>query len=119
MYYMSDKDYCDYDTCVALYELGLSFEYATQKFDRNILSNRYEEIPRPLIYETQKWLREEKNLAVYPFLLNNGNWVSMCRDLRYGFNIDIATPQFDLYEDSLLNGIKEVVKYMVAGKYEE
>ena len=51
---LTEKDYCDYDTCVALYELGLSFEDASQRFERNILTNRYEEVPRPLLYEAQK-----------------------------------------------------------------
>ena len=61
---LTEKDYCDYDTCVALNELGLSFEDASQGFERNILTNRYEEVPRPLLYEAQKWLREEKHLHI-------------------------------------------------------
>ena len=57
---LTNNDYCDYDTCVALYELGFSLEDASQTFERNILTNRYEEVPRPMLYEAQKWLRDKK-----------------------------------------------------------
>ena len=61
---LTEKDYCDYDTCVALQELGLSFEDASQRFERNILTYRYEEVPRPLLYEAQKWLRRNKKIYI-------------------------------------------------------
>ena len=143
---MDNKDYCDYNTSVYLNELGyntlyptrayagkggvwvLSFTYDPEHYYKEgemiSLSDMYgvprdgNEVIAASFYDAQKWLRRTKKLALYPFLLENGKWVCMCKDLRYGFNIDIESPQFDEYEDSLLNGIKEVVKYIKEGKYE-
>lgn len=55
---LTEKDYCDYDTCVALKELG--YNDVTQFF-----FNKDEvRIPRIPLYEAQKWLREEKEVYV-------------------------------------------------------
>ena len=51
---LTEKDYCDYDTYVALEELGYPEVMAFNK---------------PfLLYEAQKWLREEKNIIVEVFV---------------------------------------------------
>ena len=49
---LENKDYCDYDTSIALYELG---------YDCQVIHLIAEKIT---LYEAQKWLREEKGLFV-------------------------------------------------------
>ena len=56
---LTEKDYCDYDTYVALEELGYPEVMAFNK---------------PfLLYEAQKWLREEKNIIVEVFVDDDSN----------------------------------------------
>ena len=109
---LTEKDYCDYDTCVALYELGLTFEDASLSFERNILTNRYEEIPRPSLYEAQKWLREEKKIFVtVGFLMTgDGDWEYEVQNYR-GLH-KLSTNMYNTYEEALLEGIKEAIKIL-------
>ena len=114
---LTNKDYCDYDTCVALYELGLSFDDASQTFERNILTNRYEEIPKSLLYEAQKWLREEKKIEI---VILGDNYIGG------PYHVDIYAESgpiyldrgnaHSFYESALLEGIKEVIKILKEGK---
>ena len=53
---LTEKDYCDYDTCVALKELGYP-EHEILSYDFNLL-----------LYEAQKFLREEKGVIVEVFV---------------------------------------------------
>ena len=90
---LTEKDYCDYDTCVALKELGydqpsIAFYpcqdiivdcvdsngelYEAEYYKGNLalyssLNNKNHDINKvqaPLLYEAQKWLRENHNLHV-------------------------------------------------------
>ena len=90
---LTEKDYCDYDTCVALKELGfneptlayyLGFlsskpllylvidkdcmpEDGVNVFDLLSNSNKYKDsknIDAPTLWEAQKWLREEKDVLI-------------------------------------------------------
>ena len=90
---LTEKDFCDYDTCVALKELGYSeptlayyYGFLSSKpllylvidkdcmpedgvnvFDLLSNSNKYKDsknIDAPTLYEAQKWLREEKKIVV-------------------------------------------------------
>ena len=90
---LTEKDYCDYDTCVALKELGfneptlayyLGFlsskpllylvidkdcmpEDGVNVFDLLSNSNKYKDsknIDAPTLWEAQKWLREKHNLHI-------------------------------------------------------
>lgn len=112
---LTEKDYCYYDTCVALYELGLTFEDASQRFERNILTNRYEEIPRPLLYETQKWLREEKDVIIvvcpYTYDIINKTHTWTC-EIWFGDNLEYEIHNFKSYEKALSKGIKEAIKIL-------
>ena len=55
---LTDKDYCDYDTCVALEELG----YPRYCYDNG---GELDKILRMVtLYNAQKWLREDKNLHI-------------------------------------------------------
>ena len=55
---LTEKDYCDYDTCVALEELG----YPRYCYDNG---GELDKILRMVtLYNAQKWLREDKNLHI-------------------------------------------------------
>ena len=122
---LTEKDYCDYDTCVALNELGLSFEDASQRFERNILTNRYEEVPRPLLYEAQKWLREEKGFdrVIKPvdkcttFIGGERYFSMLYRNQERVSSLDV--PCTITFEESLLARIKEAVKLLKEEKQYE
>lgn len=116
---ITEKDYCDYDTCVALNELGLSFENANQRFERNILTNRYEEVPRPLLYEAQQWLMT-KGIHIAPRIYlyhdinfdDNTSWeCTIYIDFAAIYTIGKSLS----YQDALLLGIKEAIKFMKDG----
>ena len=91
---LTEKDYCDYDTCVALKELEFNEptlayyhgflsskpllylvidedcmpEDGVNVFDLLSNSNKYKDsknIDAPTLWEAQKWLREEKGIFVY------------------------------------------------------
>ena len=108
---LTEKDYCDYDTCVALKELG----YPTKM----TFVNEFGSIEIPInsgliqLYEAQKWLRNTHNLHIstkpYP---NEGG-------LMWMFEIRRFTPYlvcviknktgFREAEEALLEGIKEAI----------
>lgn len=119
---LTETDYCDYDTCVALKELGFNnlVDWYFNE-EKSIVSSlaRYRNtyIPRIPLYEAQKWLREEKNIHIeIPIWLTNGGvW-------KYNFRLqtrefyDRAIGEWDTYEEALSEGIKEVVRLMLEGK---
>ena len=114
---LTEKDYCDYDTCVALYELGFSLEDASQTFERNILTNRYEEVPRPMLYEAQKWLRDKKGIHIAPriYLYHD---ILLDEQTSWECNIYVEWAAIYTigkslsYEDALLLGIKDAIKIL-------
>ena len=128
---LTKEDYCDYDTCVALKELGYdgycaayyhlfddeddarnSFEYA-YGFDFQNSNNIYR-VGAPLLYQAQKWLRKEKGVIVG--LHNNFT----TREFKYYISTweeDICTgKKYTDYEDALSDGIKEAVRLILEGK---
>lgn len=90
---ITEKDYCDYETCVALKELGYNQSsiafYPCQditvdcvdsngdlyeaEYDKeslvlysslNLKNNKINKVQAPTLYEAQKWLREAKKIVV-------------------------------------------------------
>ena len=138
---LTEKDYCDYDTCVALKELGHDEKchgyYEPQKRCFNTTSIKHSwcnsevddigVIICPTLYEAQKWLREEKNICVemtccaggYVWELckayNNRTWISGST-IYTKPNMDNPLlndcGKYESYEDALLEGIKEAVKIL-------
>ena len=113
---LTEKDYCDYDTYVALEELGYPEVMAFNK---------------PfLLYEAQKWLREEKE--VYVTVIPEYNEfgpvkgvkyrleVAYWKDDEFGYEtiewLDEECPHtiitFDSYEEALSEGVREAVKLL-------
>ena len=122
---LTEKDYCDYDTCVALKELGYSESFPLSK-DYEVLGKDYD----ILLYEAQKWLREEKRICVEVDCCANGytwelckayqgDWFSggttiythYCED-NYNNALLNDCGKYESYKDALLEGIKEAVKIL-------
>ena len=101
---LTNKDYCDYDTCVALKELGypVIMAYGNPSIEIHL-------------YDAQKFLREEKKIIVNIDI--DYNWY-------YGIYFSEGNtyfPQFSegeygSYEEALLEGIKEAIKVLKEGK---
>ena len=102
---LTEKDYCDYDTCVALIELGYP-EHEIISYDFNLL-----------LYEANKWLTDEYHFHVstkpYP-----------CEDgLRWMFDIRNFTNEmvtvvknktgFCSSEEALAGGIKDAAMMII------
>ena len=62
---LTKKDYCDYDTSITLGELGFPLKRIKVK---NFIGGKLTEdsIVTVLLYEAQKWLREEKKIHIAP-----------------------------------------------------
>lgn len=125
---LEEKDYCDYETSVALKELGYdgycaayyhlfddeddarnSFEYA-YGFDFQNSNNIYR-VGAPLLYQAQKWLREEKGMLLQTTYLElSDEWICVIRDKnkRHGYS---AQKQKN-YEEALSEGVKCAVKIL-------
>ena len=130
---LTEKDYCDYDTCVALKEIGYNeksnwwfnkfFNEDSGQMELAHISDNpahlnYDSwgvvpkdfIIRPSLYEAQKWLREEKGVIVG--IINNFTtqefdyYVSTWAEDRCRGN------EYTTYENALLRGIKEAVKIL-------
>ena len=129
---LTEKDYCDYETCVTLKELGYdgycaayyhlfdddedarnSFEYA-YGFDFQNSNNIYR-VGAPLLYQAQKWLREEKKIDVGATWDNDEyNWYVYIK--KIGFpdwsGTSVSHSCYSSYEEALSEGIKEAVKIL-------
>ena len=125
---LTHKDYCDYEACVALREMGYdgycaayyhlfdndddarnSFEYA-YGFDFQNSNNIYR-VGAPLLYQAQKWLREEKQSEI---VVHSFDYVGepYFADIHMYREVRCACSYADSYEEALLEGIKEAVKIL-------
>ena len=126
---LTEKDYCDYDTCVALKELGYigsSRYYYTQR-DRMFHCDAYNMLYTVRtadamgyvlavhLYDAQKWLREEKDMNVYVKAFNGEGWYYIIQNYK-GARIYPPLTQILIlchsYEEALLEGIKEAIKIL-------
>jgi hypothetical protein len=102
---LTNRDYCDYDTCVALKELGYSESFPLSK-DYEVLGKDYD----ILLYEAQKWLREKKLLhIVIDKLLYGAYEFSVVDILNYS---EETNGTANSYEEALSEGIREAVKIL-------
>lgn len=138
---LNEKDYCDYETCVALKELGYKgisrFFYATKEsplrrysYDQILTTRIADSVGHTLaisLYVAQKWLRDEKKIHIEIYACAGGYMWELCKAYETttfsgGTTIyvcdDVATPKlndagrYDSYEEALLDGIKEAVKLL-------
>lgn len=94
---LTEKDYCDYDTCVALIDLGYP-KHEILSYDFNLL-----------LYQAQKFLREEKHIEV--LVLSKG-MVGAPYDVQvYTEDYSISDDkEYFTYEDALSEGLRNAVK---------
>ena len=131
---LTEKDYCDYETCVALKELGYNgtagecshfgaFHMNGKEifYDRLYNSELKEnECLRVPLYLAQKFLREEKGIFVYidvPWKTDDGlGWSYFCCNkpmTEEDKEVCFASGGFyDSYEEALIEGIKASVKIL-------
>lgn len=126
---LTNKDYCDYETCVALKELGYvgsSRYYYTQrdhKFHYDAYNKFYTVRTADAmgyvlaihLYEAQKWLREEKKIEVNAsFDKEDDGWIVFIQRLDYPdlCGTDILSTVYNTYESALVEGIREAVKIL-------
>ena len=127
---LDDKDYCNYETCVALKELGYNGTvgecshfgafYMNGKeifYDRFYNSELKEnECLRVPLYLAQKWLREEKNIDI-SVTISPFEYFATIREFvfwqgEYSWEKTIHPNGGKTYEEALLEGIKEAVKIL-------
>ena len=151
---LTEKDYCDYDTCVALKELGYN-QYTSLRsyagkggvrlwdFDGEpnykegeliALSDMYDiprdgnEVAAPSLYETQKWLREEKKIIIEATfdLMYKGqprfSWrvlynLTQHKGAYYTFDSINSKEDYDSYEEALTKGLCQAVKILKENGY--
>ena len=92
---LTEKDYCDYDTCVAFEELGCPIN----------------SLMRLHLYDAQKWLREKKgiNVLVMQITIEGSGMRRYASYIQLDDKIWLCR-YYSLYEEALLEGIKEAVK---------
>ena len=135
---LNNKDYCDYETCVALKELGYNQytylrSYAGKggvrlwDFDGEpnykegeliALSDMYDiprdgnEVAAPSFYEAQKWLREVKKLHITIHSQSQESWQYRITKPHQKLEDGLHGEDFSSYEDALNHAIKECIKYV-------
>lgn len=130
---LTEKDYCDYETCVALKELGYKVPtsayympnnsqllfvsnpfrggyvidcfYSHNSLPKGVMTSNY--IDAPTMCEAQKWLREEREINISPIYLFT-DWGCVIKTPKYGDLIESHSS----YEEALFEGIKEAVKIL-------
>lgn len=121
---LTDKNYCDYEACIALKEVGFN-EYCNGYIDslcKTFIETRYlkkwnsykrsdfEIFSCPSLYEAQKWLREKHNLHI-EITYSPSCWTCKIYDLKEWDYIKGFT-FIESYEEALLEGIKESIKIL-------
>ena len=121
---LTEKDYCDYDTCVALKELGYKgisrFFYATKEsplrrysYDQILTTRIADAVGHTLaisLYVAQKWLRNTHNLHL-EITYSPSCWTGKIYDLKEWDYIKGFT-FFESFEETLHTLIKEAVKIL-------
>ena len=104
---LTEKDYCDYDTRAELIRLG----YPAYMYDNTEVDKILGAI---LLYEAQKWLREEKGIGITIY----HGYYHDTRELFYDieiYNTKHWLTTFGEFKDwnvALLEGIKEAIKIL-------
>ena len=118
---LNEKDYCDYETCVALKELGIT-DCSLQYYEKGCPNTLHRNLLQPLtirtaealgrvlaisLYNAQKWLREEKKINISPVYLFT-DWGCIIKTPKYGDLIESHSS----YEEALLEGVKAAVNIL-------
>ena len=126
---LTEKDYCDYEICVALKELGYNgtvgecshfgaFYMGGKEifYDRLYNSELKEnECLRVPLYLAQKWLRERHNLHITIYSQSQESWQYRITKPHQRLEDGLHGEDFSSYEEALSEGIKETVKILKNG----
>lgn len=128
---LTEKDYCDYETCVALREIGCRIEtewYIHQpSYERGScylcfsipqetsVFDECDYIPRLSLYEAQKWLREEKKLHITIYSQSQESWQYRITKPHQRLEDGLHGEDFSSFEEALLEGVKCAVKILKDG----
>ena len=138
---LTEKDYCDYDTCVALKELGYKVStsayympnnnqlifvsnpfrggyvidcfYSHNSLREGVVTSNY--IDAPTMWEAQKWLREEKGIIVDVFVDDDSDTPITYNIYKDGKCVCHHHGNYYSVKDwnvALLEGIKEAIKLL-------
>ena len=99
---LNNKDYCDYETCVTLEELGFPIR-------RIKIKGKEKNVPI-LLYEAQKFLREKANLHL-EITYSPSCWTGKIYDLKEWDYIKGFT-FFESFEETFHTLIKAAVKIL-------
>lgn len=125
---LENKDYCDYETCVALKELGIT-DWSLQYYEKGCPNTLHRNLFQPLtirtaealgrvlaisLYYAQKWLREEKKIEI---VVHSFDYVGepYFADIHMYREVRCACSYADSYEEALSKGIKEAVEILKDG----
>ena len=99
---LTEKDYCDYETCVALKELGVK-GYA----------HPFVNVPKIPLWIAQKWLRENHGIHIIIDRFGKDyNWfIKKKSSMVYDYESADFENYID-YEGALLAGIKTAIKIL-------
>ena len=123
---LTEKDYCDYDICVALKEVGCDQHYDKYKETNSKGEYIFDWFT---LYEAQKWLREKE---IYVSVIPEYNELGPVKGVKYRLEVahwkdddfgyetiewlDEEEPHvvccFDSYEEALLEGVKAAVNIL-------
>lgn len=125
---LTEKDYCDYETCVALMELGMRITSRKVYSDRDTLKHSSRGVTYTVrtasamgwviaipLYEAQKFLRERKNLNVNIRAFIKDGWyytIQYCDGNPLISQLTLTDKLYKTYEEALSEGIKEAVKIL-------
>ena len=113
---LTEKDYCDYETSRELKELGFVAGLGEGDCGYCLYDDAWhDQVNRPLLYEVQKWLREEKNIeANASFDKMDDGWIAFIQRLDHPdlCGTDVFSTVYNTYESALLVSIKEAVKIL-------
>ena len=108
---LTEKDYCDYETSRELKELGFIAGLGEDDCGHCLYDDAWhDQVDRPLLYEAQKWLREEKDLHIE---------VSWRGNMWYEYEVKEAEGKvivvgsaFPTYEEALSTAIYMTIKHL-------
>lgn len=141
---LKEKDFCDYETCVALKELGYKVPTSTYYMPNNnqliFVSNPFRggcvidcfyshnSLPKdvmganyidaPTLYDTQKWLREEKKIEVVVLSKGMVGPPYYAQVYTEDYVVEVEG-EYTLYEDALNEGNKEAIKLLKEERKED
>ena len=124
---LTEKDYCDYETCVALKELGYigqgrcyydldKYKNQLRHFGIQVLTTRSAKalnfVLAVHLYEAQKWLREEKKLHITIFSQSQESWQYRITTPHQKLEDGLHGEDFSSFEEALSEGVRNAVEIL-------